>query len=61
MYRFGFVILNYRTPELAVDCLASLENEIDQAQDTVVVVDNLSGDGSAEQIETAIEQNEWET
>jgi len=53
------VILNYRTPALTVDCLASLAPEIapDRA---VVVVDNASGDGSVEQIEAAIAENRWQ-
>ena len=43
------VILNYRTPELAVKCIGSIEHEIRQIGDIhVVVPDNQSGDGSVE-------------
>ena len=43
------VVLNYRTAELAVDCLRSLEAEIAAIGDArVVVVDNASDDGSVE-------------
>jgi N-acetylglucosaminyl-diphospho-decaprenol L-rhamnosyltransferase len=41
------VILNYRTPRLVKDCLDSLRGEVRPGV-TVVVVDNASGDGSAE-------------
>jgi len=53
------VILNYQTPELVVDCLRSLDGQIDGASQEVVVVDNCSGDDSASQIEDAIETNGW--
>ena len=49
----AIIILNYRTPELTIDCLASLEREIDLSV-CAVVVDNASGDGSAERIAAAI-------
>lgn len=54
------VILNYRTPALTIDCLRSLVDEIPNLPPTqVVVTDNLSGDGSPEQIQAAIEVNGW--
>jgi hypothetical protein len=56
----AIIILNYRTPELTIDCLASLEREIDLST-CAVVVDNASGDGSAELIAEAIEQRGWST
>ena len=49
----AIVIVNYRTPGLTLDCLRSLEPEVD-SKIRVVVVDNASGDGSADEIETAI-------
>lgn len=52
--RVAVVIVNYRTPELCCDALASLAGEIDPERDVAVVVDNASGDGSAEQIEAWI-------
>ncbi len=58
-YRMAVVILNYRTPQLVIDCLASLEGEVDPLRDVVVVVDNASGDDSVDRIEAAIEQNHW--
>ena len=54
-------IVNYRTPHLVVDCLASLEREI-QTLGTVqvVVADNDSGDDSVEVLEAAIADQNWQ-
>lgn len=49
--RLGVVIINYRTPNLTIDCLGSLAGDLEQVDGEVVVVDNCSGDGSAEKIE----------
>ena len=57
--RLAIIIVNYRTPKLVIDCLISLQNEIEKGCDAVVVVDNASGDGSVEQIQTAIETEGW--
>ncbi|MDP6761659.1 MAG: glycosyltransferase family 2 protein [Planctomycetota bacterium] len=55
------VVLNYRTAELAIDCLRSLEGEIAAVGDArVVVVDNASGDGSVERIAAVIEAEGWD-
>jgi GT2 family glycosyltransferase len=49
------VIVNYRTAGLVVDCLRSLTPEVATLPGTrVVVVDNASGDGSAEHLAAAI-------
>ena len=54
------VIVNYRTPDLTIDCLKSLVDEISLLPDTsVVVIDNASGDRSSERIQTAIETENW--
>ena len=49
----GIIILNYRTAKLSQDCLDSLASEIAPSM-AVIVVDNDSGDGSAEAIERHI-------
>jgi len=53
------VVLNYKTPELVVDCLGSLEGQIDPSTQEVVVVDNCSGDDSPDVIESSIEAQGW--
>jgi N-acetylglucosaminyl-diphospho-decaprenol L-rhamnosyltransferase len=59
-FRLGVVIVNYRTAELAIDCLASLAAPAAMPDGArVVVVDGGSGDGSASRIETAIAENRW--
>jgi GT2 family glycosyltransferase len=54
------VIVNYRTPGLVVDCLASLAGEV-AAEPALcaIVVDNASRDQSVASIATAIRDNEW--
>jgi N-acetylglucosaminyl-diphospho-decaprenol L-rhamnosyltransferase len=55
------VIINYRTPQLTLDCLASLAPQIDDVPDThVVLIDNGSGDDSVERLAEHIERNGWE-
>ncbi|ERN42560.1 putative glycosyltransferase [Rubidibacter lacunae KORDI 51-2] len=54
------VVLNYRTPALTIDCLASLDGQLVGCKHAVVVVDNASGDGSLQEIERAIALNNWQ-
>lgn len=54
------VIVNFRTPDLTVQCLASLESERAGVPGLrVVVADNASGDGSATAISAEVEAREW--
>lgn len=54
------VIVNYRTADLTIECLRSLENEVSSIGNTrVVVADNDSGDGSAQSIAAAIAEHDW--
>jgi GT2 family glycosyltransferase len=54
------VVVNYRTPQLTIDCLRSLEPELREfANARVVAVDNGSGDGSAQRIQSAIDEHAW--
>lgn len=61
--KLQIVIVNYKTPELTIDCLRSIEPEIATVVGgcKVVVTDNASGDGSPEKISAAIAQNNWNT
>ena len=55
------VIVNYKTADLTIDCLASVANEVAtiNGRTRIVVTDNASGDGSVEQIRAAIEKHNW--
>jgi GT2 family glycosyltransferase len=58
--RILIAVINYRTPELTIACLASLAPELTRIPDArVVVVDNASGDGSTEKLEAAIRERGW--
>ncbi len=60
-WRVRVIILNYRTPELAVACLQSLVAETERFPEFhVVVVDNDSQDGSAATIGAAIAEQGWD-
>ena len=55
------VIVNYRRPDLVINCLRSLVPEISTvASLRVAVVDNPSGDNSVADIGAAIAANHWE-
>jgi len=52
------VIVNYRTAHLVIECLRSLESEVkNHGKTTVTVVENASGDDSAQKIAEAIAAN----
>lgn len=54
------IILNYRTPEVTIDCLRTLAAE--QVRDPlfrVVLIDNASGDDSVPRIEAVIREEGW--
>ena len=54
------VVVNYRTPVLAMQCLESLEAEVRANPGArVTVVDNASADGSAELIPQSIASRGW--
>jgi N-acetylglucosaminyl-diphospho-decaprenol L-rhamnosyltransferase len=54
------VIINYRTPQVTLDCLASLAPQIDDVPDThVVLIENGSGDQSFQCLRERIQKNGW--
>lgn len=55
------VILNFRTPEVTIDCLRTLAAEQSGGADfRVVLIDNASGDESVPRIREAIAAGGWE-
>ena len=62
MPKLWVVIVNYRTADLVIDCLRSLAPQVgDLGGGRIVVVDNASGDGSAERVAAAIVENGWQS
>jgi GT2 family glycosyltransferase len=59
-FQLAVVLLNYRTPDLVIQCLETLVAQVDPDLARVVVVDNHSEDGSAEAIRASIESNHWQ-
>jgi len=51
MLDLAVVVINYRTPSMVIDCLASLLPELSDTSSSVVIVDNASGDDSVETIQ----------
>jgi len=54
--RIAVIVLNYRTPELALEAAKSAADDLDPARDVVVIVDNASPDESATIIERGIRE-----
>jgi GT2 family glycosyltransferase len=60
--RLLVIIANYKVAHLTIDCLRSLADEISNVPGTYVAVcENGSGDGSAQRIQRAIDDNGWNT
>lgn len=59
-YRLAAVVLNYRTPDLVLDCLRHVVPQLDPARDVALVVDNASGDESPDRIRKALAREGWE-
>ena len=60
-HKLWIVIVNYRTADLTIDCLRSLAPQVPALSGgRVVVAENNSGDGSAERISAAIEDEAWQ-
>jgi GT2 family glycosyltransferase len=57
--RLLIVVINYRTPQLTIDALASIASQVAEADAQVVLVDNASGDDSLPRLRAAIEERGW--
>jgi len=60
MKELAIIILNYRTPQLTLNCLDSLALQINPEQHHVILVDNASGDESVRIFRETIEQKHWQ-
>jgi N-acetylglucosaminyl-diphospho-decaprenol L-rhamnosyltransferase len=60
MCKTAIVIVNYRTPDMVVDCLASIAPQVESlGAGKVVVVDNDSRDQSPQRVAAAIAARNW--
>jgi N-acetylglucosaminyl-diphospho-decaprenol L-rhamnosyltransferase len=58
--KIAAIIINYKTPGLTLDCLASLESELrDLPGSRAIVVDNASRDDSVAVLEREIKSRSW--
>lgn len=58
--RLTVVILNFRTPDVTIDCLRTLAPEASSNPGMkVILMDNASGDDSVARINAAIHENGW--
>jgi N-acetylglucosaminyl-diphospho-decaprenol L-rhamnosyltransferase len=55
LYDLAVIVINFRTPELTINCLKSLSEEIINLNACVVLIDNNSADGSIDKIEQFID------
>ena len=55
----SIIIVNYKTPQLTVDCLNTIYSQGDDIDFEVIVVDNFSNDNSREMICNAFSQVRW--
>lgn len=58
MLKLSIVIINYKTPQLTIDCLASLLPELEGINSKAVVVDNASMDNSIELLQSWISEHD---
>jgi N-acetylglucosaminyl-diphospho-decaprenol L-rhamnosyltransferase len=60
--KIAIVVINYRTAQMTLDCLASLEAEVTDLPGThVVLVDSASGDDSPDLIDREKSAREWDS
>jgi len=60
MIEVATIIVNYRTPAATIEAVAALGKDLDRLENPiVVVVDNDSGDGSAERLGKEFSETKW--
>lgn len=55
--RIAVIILNYKVPNLVIDCLKSIKNQLEKNKDLIIIVDNNSKDGSVKKISKFVNKN----
>ncbi len=55
------IVLNYRTPEMAIKATSAALREMQGIAGEIIIVDNASGDDSCALISAAIQRNGWGT
>ncbi|MFS4582229.1 glycosyltransferase family 2 protein [Phaeobacter sp. C3_T13_0] len=53
------IILNYKTPEMTLDCATAALEQMEELQGEIVIIDNGSADGSFEQLQKAVHARGW--
>ena len=59
MADLSIIIVNYKTPQLLIDCLKTVYQQTPADRAEVIVVDNASGDNSRERVTAAFPQVKW--
>jgi len=60
MIEVATIIVNYRTPAATIEAVAALGKDLDRLENPiVVVVDNDSGDGSADRLGKEFSETKW--
>jgi N-acetylglucosaminyl-diphospho-decaprenol L-rhamnosyltransferase len=54
------LIVNWRTADLAIQCIGSLASERQSVRLRAIVIDNASGDGSGERLNSAVAESGWQ-
>lgn len=55
----SIIIVNYKTPQLVVECISSIVNSVHATEIEFIVVDNDSNDGSSKIVMEAFPQVRW--
>jgi GT2 family glycosyltransferase len=59
--RLHTILINYQTPDMTIDSLASFMKEMGDRQDfAVTLVDNASGDGSVARLQAELQRQGWQ-
>lgn len=56
----GIVLVNYKTADLAIECIRSLNNERESNRFRVIIVDNDSQDNSFDKMASSIQSEGWQ-